>query len=138
VAVSGDACLGLRRFAKAGRASVNLKPLEKDTVFLDAAFVRGQRAAHKQTADEAHDCASFRAVTVRSEQSKTYDEEGIASFVCRHGVVLVMCSLFGPETHCEYELMVHALLEAYDSNNGREINLFFMDIACKFWPWLEL
>lgn len=61
--------------------------------------------------------------------------QGIAAAVCRHEFVLVAVNLFTHENFVYYELMLEHLLNMYDTEKGRKLHSFFLDIVCQFDPY---
>ncbi len=59
-------------------------------------------------------------------------KQGIAAAVCRHEFVLVATNLFTHENFVYYEMIVEELLRLYDTEKGRKLHTFFLDIACQF------
>lgn len=62
--------------------------------------------------------------------TKLVCSQGIAAAVCHHEFVLVAVNLFTNENFVYYELIVNELLRLYDSDKGRKLHTFFLDIAC--------
>ena len=62
--------------------------------------------------------------------SSNLDEEGLELAVCRHGVLLSALNMYRGEIFA-YPLYLQNQLAS------RQIKFFCMDVACKYWPYLE-
>lgn len=137
VAVSGDACMGLRRFKKSATASRGLPSLHHSTPFLSEAHVQ-QKLAELRADDDTHaiaegDCAKFKAAPaiLSGNRSQHYDRLGVAALCCRHEHVLQACSLHSEENYTYYEILLLPVMTAYCSPaHKRKLSFFYLDVAC--------
>ncbi len=132
VALSGDACLGLRRFAAAASSSMDLQPLVQPSPFLPEADVAERLHAYNpkyQIGEDSASCGNFKAATVTGRKAANYDRMGIAALVCRHGFVVNACSLMTNENFLYYEVLLE---EALARVRPKAV---FLDVACKFEPY---
>ena len=58
------------------------------------------------------------------------DEEGLELAVCRHGVLLCALNMYRGEIFA-YPLYLQEKLAS------RQVTFFCMDVACKYWPYLQ-
>ncbi len=133
VALSGDACLGMRHYRLVAGSSSHLHPTVPGP-FLRDAFVAQQLASYRAPAatSELSSCGDFRAATTASRKAATYDHMGIAAFVCRHGFVVSATSMQSEENYLYYELMLDDALPKLDR---AALKAVFLDVACKFEPF---
>ena len=70
-------------------------------------------------------------MTIPSPRSSSHlDQEGLEIAVCRHGVLMTALNMYRGEIFA-YPLYLQNQL------GSRQIHFFCMDVACKFWPYLE-
>jgi hypothetical protein len=86
----GDACMGLTRLRKAGRASTFRKP-QREGIFTPRSTVRAALEADEKIVEDASaavECndhaAAKSAASATARRQKYYDRKGIAVLVCRH------------------------------------------------------
>jgi hypothetical protein len=131
--LSGDACLGLRRFGKAASSSTELQPFTECPFFLAEEQVAEALRSYKPAAgNEKPACGPFKAATVVGRKTSNYDRQGVVAFVCRHGFVAGMTSLLTNENFLYYELLLKFILPKINASTTKAI---FLDIACKFEGW---
>jgi hypothetical protein len=127
VAISGDACLGLRRFQKAASSSMELQPLGAGDLFVpDAAVQQALDERGDSAADTLPSCSNFKAATLFARRVDHYDRFGVAGFVCRHGFAVCMASLFTDENFTYYDVLLDTALQRVSPR------VVFMDVACKY------
>ncbi|EFJ42130.1 hypothetical protein VOLCADRAFT_97808 [Volvox carteri f. nagariensis] len=130
VAVSGDACLGLRRFKAAASGSLDLQPLAAGDLFISEKLVMERLKQRGKMADpDAVSCSEFKAAKVFGRRAANYDRLGVAAFACRHGFVPAMVSLHTEENFVYYEVLLEALKQRMDLASVKAV---FLDVACKF------
>ncbi|GLC43675.1 hypothetical protein PLESTM_001502900 [Pleodorina starrii] len=130
VAVSGDACMGLRRFRAAASGSLDLLPLAAGDLFIPERLVVERLKQRGKMADpDAVSCSEFKAAKVFGRRAANYDRLGVAAFVCRHGFVPAMVSLHTEENFVYYEVLLEALRQRMDLPSVKAV---FLDVACKF------
>jgi len=130
VAISGDACVGLRRFRAAASSSLDLQPLAAGGLFVPEHQVAERLVQRGKMADpDAVACSQFKAAQVFGRRAANYDRLGVAAFACRHGFVPAMVSLHTEENFVYYEVLLEALNKKMDLVAMKAV---FMDVACKF------
>ncbi|EFJ39608.1 hypothetical protein VOLCADRAFT_100765 [Volvox carteri f. nagariensis] len=130
VAVSGDACLGLRHFKAAASGSLDLQPLAAGDLFISEKLVMERLKERGKMADpDAVSCSKFKAAKVFGRRAANYDRLGVAAFACRHGFVPAMVSLHTEEDFVYYEVLLEALKQRMDLASVKAV---FLDVACKF------
>ncbi|KAG2438299.1 hypothetical protein HYH02_010996 [Chlamydomonas schloesseri] len=141
VAISGDACMGLRRFKAAARSSMQLKPLYGGDLFVSEDVVatrleKRQKLARTEAGVqlEGAACSDFKAAKETGSRTAHYDRMGVAAIVCRHGFVISMASLLTPENFVYYELLLEAAAAKMDL---AAVKAVFLDVACKFEGYYE-
>ncbi|XP_046873039.1 uncharacterized protein LOC124465354 [Hypomesus transpacificus] len=134
VAVSVDGNRKLYRFQRSGSSD--------EAAFFDGLFLAKDRevacfvdlihSAVKSTQGRGT-CGTSQWTAARetSRRANKLDEEGVEVAVCRHGYLLKGLSMYRGEIFA-YPLYLQKELHATEN-----IRFFAMDVACKYWPYLE-